>query len=372
MVSARRDRLPDVETLRATHALALEQLGQEPDQPGDEVSQWLDRAEQIVARIKQGIVDDLAGIDSVPASVDAWIAARREEAASHAALEKSDDQAKVRRAVAELDARHELGERREEILERLRRMREVERLGLAKAKTGTAAASKKMTALSRELVEADLQGALTRQLKALDFRGLEVVPKTRTKSGTPMMGLKFKTVDGPRSRWLSQASSGGFRWRCSSPDDSSPTRCHLCMSLSARRLPGLRSPSSTSCGSAIRLAMSARVCLGRGWLSRKRIAPLREKLGSVREAYESGDPDVYTGPVIEFCALLRGAFERTVEDRVFAGVITRREDSIHTKKLDRVHCTEEICELVDRGMDENSPCMTARLAMGLSCQRSMS
>jgi len=99
-----------------------------------------------------------------------------------------------------------------------------------------------------------------------------------------------------------------------------------------------------------------------GLSSKKRIGPLQEKLGSVREAYENGDPDVYAGPVIEFCALLRGAFERTVEDRVFGGVMTRREDSIHTKKLNRVHCTEEICEMVDRGMDENSPWVHDRAA----------
>jgi len=92
-----------------------------------------------------------------------------------------------------------------------------------------------------------------------------------------------------------------------------------------------------------------------GLSSGKRIGPLQDKVNAVRKAYETGDPDVYTGPVIECCALLRGAFERTVEDRVLAGVITRREDAVHTKQLDRVCCTKKICELVDRGMDENSP-----------------
>ncbi len=72
-------------------------------------------------------------------------------------------------------------------------------------------------------------------------------------------------------------------------------------------------------------------------------------------AYESGDPDVYTTPVHDFCRMLREAFEPTVEDRIFAGVITRREDAVHTKKMDQVHCTEEICRLVDRGMSDNSP-----------------
>jgi predicted ATPase len=402
-VSARRDRLPDIATLRATHAQALEQLGQEPGQPGDEVSQWLDRVEQVIDRIKQGELENLAGVDPLPASVETWIADRREEAASHAALEKSDDQGKVRRAVAELDARRELGERREEIIERLRRMREVERLEKAKAKTGTAAVSKKMTALSRELVEADLQGALTRQLKALDFRGLEVAPKTRTKSGTPMMGLKFKTVDGaPLTAVLSQGEQrrlslamflaemevlpGGspvvFDDPVSSIDQEG--RRHIARTLAelaANRqvivftheisfVHELERQAASRAALTIQHVLRIGDTAGNvrpslpweGLSSRKRIAPLQEKLGSVREAYESGDPDIYTGPVIEFCALLRGAFERTVEDRVFAGVITRREDSIHTKLLDRVHCTEEICQLVDRGMDENSPWVHDRAA----------
>jgi len=395
-VTTRRDRLPDIGTLRATHVQALEQLGQKSDEPGDDVSQWLDRAERVVDLIKHGDLGELKGIDPPPASVQAWIKARHEEAASHAALEKSDDQEEVRRAVAELDARHELGERRKEILERLRQIREVERLKQAKAKTGTAAVSKKMTTLSRELVEADLQGSLTRQLKALDFRGLEVVPKTRTKSGTPMMGLKFKTVDGaPLTAVLSQGEQrrlslamflaemevlpGGnpvvFDDPVSSVDQEG--RRHIARTLTElaanrqvivfthemsfvrelERQAASRTPLTIQ--HVLRIGNTTgnvRPSLPwEGLSSKKRIAPLREKLNSVREAYESGDPDIYTGPVIEFCALLRGSFERTVEDRVFAGVITRREDSIHTKRLDRVHCTEEICQLVDRGMDENSP-----------------
>lgn len=92
-----------------------------------------------------------------------------------------------------------------------------------------------------------------------------------------------------------------------------------------------------------------------GLASSKRKGPLVENLAAVRVAHESGDPDVYTTPVHDFCRMLREAFERTVEDRVFAGVITRREDAVHTKKMDRVHCTEEICKLVDRGMSDNSP-----------------
>jgi hypothetical protein len=92
-----------------------------------------------------------------------------------------------------------------------------------------------------------------------------------------------------------------------------------------------------------------------GLASSKRKGPLGDSLAAVREAYETSDSDVYTGPVHEFCRMLRETFKRTVEDRILAGVITRREDAVHTKRMDRIHCTEEICAMVDRGMSENSP-----------------
>ena len=84
-------------------------------------------------------------------------------------------------------------------------LREVERLTTAKRKIGTTALSTLITALSRQLVEADLQGSLNRHLQALNFQGLEVVVKSKTVRGKPMVSLRFKTVaDVPLNSVLSQ------------------------------------------------------------------------------------------------------------------------------------------------------------------------
>ncbi len=41
--------------------------------------------------------------------------------------------------------------------------------------------------------------------------------------------------------------------------------------------------------------------------------------------------------------------------RCFEGVITRRSDTVHTTALDNVVIDDQICELADRGIAENSP-----------------
>ena len=396
-VKARGDGLPDMETFRIRDTQTLERLGLEADQPGHKVSQWLDGAEGIVRRLKKGDLDGLKGVDPPPEEVESWITARREEAASHAALEKSDDQEKVRWTLAELDARHELRQRREEVLEHLAGLREVQRLKEAKAKASTGPVSIKMTALSRELVEANLQGALTQQLGALHFQGLAVELKARTKSGTPVVGLKFKTVEGvPLTDVLSQGEQrrlslamflaemevlpGGSPVVLDDPVSSvdQEGRRHIAQTLAQlaadRQLIVFthemsfvhelrKSARSEGVPIHIQHVLQIHDTAGHvrpslpweGLSSRERIGPLREKLQAVRKAYETGDPDVYKIHVTGFCASLRGSFERTVEDRVLAGVVTRREDMVHTQQLDRVNCTEEICDLVDRGMAENSP-----------------
>jgi hypothetical protein len=52
---------------------------------------------------------------------------------------------------------------------------------------------------------------------------------------------------------------------------------------------------------------------------------------------------------------LRAAFERAVEEEILGETVTRRDDTIHTKNLSKVVCTQQICALVDRGVDDCSP-----------------
>ena len=57
---------------------------------------------------------------------------------------------------------------------------------------------------------------------------------------------------------------------------------------------------------------------------------------------------------VEFCGLLRQAFERALEDKLLGGVVTRGDGGVHPQRMRLVALTQEICQLVDRGMDENS------------------
>jgi len=91
-----------------------------------------------------------------------------------------------------------------------------------------------------------------------------------------------------------------------------------------------------------------------GLKMRQRLEPLRAKLKAARALYDEGDEEGYKTTVIELCVLLRGSFERAVEEGVLAEIVTRREDNVRTTKLREIVCTEEICDLVDRGTDDNS------------------
>jgi len=92
-----------------------------------------------------------------------------------------------------------------------------------------------------------------------------------------------------------------------------------------------------------------------GLKATQRVVPLVEKLKTLEELRQGGDEDRYRTAITEYCGMMRGAFERAVEERVLAEVVTRRSDTVRTTALSKVALTDEICELVDRGMDENSP-----------------
>jgi hypothetical protein len=393
---AAREALPDIEAFRAAHSDIASRLGTDPEEPGHRILDWLDRAEAIVTRLRAGEVEGLEGIDASPVGeVEAWAADRRREAREHAVLEQSEDQEELKRGLDELEARFELDRRREEVLAHLAALREVDRLGKAKAKTGTGAVSNKMTTLSRDLVEADLQGALNSQLRALNFQGLAVEAKLKTVGGTTMFGLRFKSVDDvPLTSVLSQGEQrrlglAMFLAEMEVISDASPIvlddpvcsvdqegRRHIACTLVRlaadrqlivfthelsfiRELERQAPPSLPIHAQQVRRIGKT---VGHvdpdlpweGLKARQRLGPLHEKLNAARALYESGDEKRYKPAVIEFCVLLRGSFERAVEEGVLAEIVTRREDNVRTTKLREIVCTEEICVLVDRGTDENS------------------
>lgn len=183
-----RESLPDPGALRDRHAEMLTRLGLDPGQPGRLVSDWLEIAGAVAKRLRAGDLEGLTGLQAPPLEhVQSWAAKKSAEATEHAALEKVDDQEKLRKDLDELEARHQLSERRASVLAHVAGLRKCEQIEAARRKTSIGPVSSKITKLSKSFVEADLQGALNAQLEALDFQGLAVKAKPKTVEGKSMV-----------------------------------------------------------------------------------------------------------------------------------------------------------------------------------------
>lgn len=397
-VQRRVDELPDLRLLTARHRGALELLGG-PQGPRGLILDWIAQVEERMEAIRTGALDSVRPLSLIPDEIRQWITSRNAAATHHRALEQAENQSDVARRVREFSARRLLGERRDEILARRDALKVVARLEEVRAKLGTTRVSNKITSLSKAFVEADLQTRLNEQLRALNFNALEVQTKPRTVEGVAMVGLCFKTVNGvPLTDVLSDGeqrrlSLAMFLAEMEALPGSDPIvlddpvssidqegRRHIARTLVKlaitrqvivftheiafidalrRQAEQQREAAGLEFKHVVRHGPRAgHVGLELPWegLSPKdRIKPLRQKLKTVQEAHNSRDPEDYEVPVCDFCRKLRQAFERIIEVDVFAGTVLRGEDAIHTKKLRQVIWNEDVVDLIDRGMDENSP-----------------
>lgn len=405
-VNARRDRLaeeaeeanarlPNLDVIRARHADTFALLGTPDDKSGAALCTWLDQAERGLARLR---AVDLDGLEPLPVAPDltAAIAARDAEAARQAEIEKGAKTDELRKQLADLEARELLGERIEDVLARRAAMIEVERCAKVIPETTTAGVSRKIGTFTEQLVKKGLEQALRRQLEALEFRDIEVVPTTRTVRGTPVAGLAFKTVkDVPLTAVLSQGEQrrlalAMFLAEMEVRDDRSPVVfddptssidqegrrriARTLLRLGKRRqvivfthelslLVELQrhqiAASEVFAQHVKRLGGTVgHVFPGLPWdgLSPKeRLGYLNERLVSLKKDYDKNDVDLYAPKAEHFCKLLRSAFERTVEVGILCNVITRRNDTVTIPPLREINWTPEICDLLDRGVAENSP-----------------
>lgn len=189
------DQLPDVGVIRDRNQGAIDLLGDGEDELGSLVAGWLDLAETGFEQLRKAEFGNLKALD-VPPNLEPWINARREEVKRQVEIEKGEENEKARTELANLDSRQLLGERIEEFLAHIRALKKVDNLNEAISQTGTSGVSRKIGSLSQELIQGGLEEALKRQLEALEFRDIEVVPKTRIVKGQPVAGLVFKTVEG--------------------------------------------------------------------------------------------------------------------------------------------------------------------------------
>ena len=104
------------------------------------------------------------------------------------------------------------------------------------------------------------------------------------------------------------------------------------------------------------------------WVTQKiksRIGFLRNTLVRLKKLETDGLDDEYNMQVKGWYGLLREAWERCVEERLFKGAIERFSGEIHTKKLERVEVTPELVKMIDEGMTQASNWVHDQ-AMGLN------
>ncbi len=392
-----RDALPDIAAVQARNAAVLSLLADGPDGIGAGVEGWLTQAETVAARLRTGDLDELGGLGAPQLkALESWSSARTAEAGGHAALEDASERQRVQASLAQLEARDELGRRIDEVLAHVAALREVERLGAAKGKVGTTTLSSLITRLSRDLVEADLQGSLNRHLQALNFQGLEVVVKSKTVKGKPRVSLRFKTVaDVPLSSVLSQGEQrrlalAMFLAEMDVLGESNPivlddpvssidqegrrhiarTLCELARDrqvivfthelsfvheLRRQAHDGVPAHFQHLCRQGHRVGHVRAGLPWEGQTTKQRRQTLFDRLKELRAHHDAGDFDAYRRDVPGFCLMLRSSFERAVEEDLLGGTVTRRDDTIHTKNLHKIVLDRELCVLVDRGVDDCSP-----------------
>ncbi len=69
---------------------------------------------------------------------------------------------------------------------------------------------------------------------------------------------------------------------------------------------------------------------------KQRVDQMEKDVRAAKKHYDDGDEEPYRKAVVEIFGQLRAAWERALEDRVFAGVIMRHRDYLNTKQLKRV------------------------------------
>jgi ABC-type transport system involved in cytochrome c biogenesis ATPase subunit len=389
------DQLPDVGVIRDRNQGAVELLGHGEGELGVLVLKWLDLVEARFEQLRKAELENFKALDAPP-NLEPWINGRREEAKRQAEIERGEENEKARAELADLESRQLLGERIEEFLARIRALKKVDQLDKAISQTGTGGISRKIGTLSQELIQGGLEEALKRQLEALEFRDIEVVPKTRIVRGQPVAGLAFKTVEGvPLTSVLSHGeqrrlalamflaemevrsdpSPVVFDDPTSSIDQEGRRRIgRTLLKLGEKRqvivfthelslVLELQRHATPACEVFAQHVKRLGETVGHvqpslpwdGLSPRERLGDLDQKLLKLRAEYEKQDEENYAPQAGHFCKLLRAAFERAVEDSVLAGVVTRRSDAVHTKQLRTINWSSDICDLVDHGMNENSP-----------------
>jgi energy-coupling factor transporter ATP-binding protein EcfA2 len=81
---------------------------------------------------------------------------------------------------------------------------------------------------------------------------------------------------------------------------------------------------------------------------------LKNELQRIGKVHRTSDPEAYRFEVKAWCGLLREAWERCVEERLFKGVVSRHSYGVETQKLKNVVVTKDLIDNINDGMTKSS------------------
>lgn len=87
---------------------------------------------------------------------------------------------------------------------------------------------------------------------------------------------------------------------------------------------------------------------------KKRIGTLKDRLVRLKKVEKEGNEDEYLFAAKSWYGLLREAWERGVEERLFKGVVERFSIGIQTMRLKKIVVTPELIAEIEHGMTESS------------------
>ena len=87
---------------------------------------------------------------------------------------------------------------------------------------------------------------------------------------------------------------------------------------------------------------------------KSRIGTLKDKLVRVKKTEKERPEDEYIDAAKSWYLLLREAWERAIEERLFKGVVERFGFGIQSQRLKKVEITSELLDAVEEGMTESS------------------
>ena len=389
-------RLPNLEALASQASLVLDGEGVLEERVKAFLLSVSARISAIVgSATEQQVSAPPLAADPVP-SLAAFAEARRRAAAEQRALTSTEALGRAQRDITELENRIRLRERLSAVLERVESLNAMARLRKASAALTTTGLSRKIGEFTESAITAQLRHKLGEELEALHCDHLPVVIGSRGVKGRTQVSLRLTATrpvdvsdvlsEGERRAvalgfFLAEvaASEGGGGIILDDPVSSldHARRTYVAQRLvqeAAKRqtivfthdvvflleIQDLAERAKVACELRVvrRVGNSAGVASKElPWVAQnvgQRIKYLRNELQRLGAIERKGDPDVYRREVKQWFELLREAWERTVEEKLFNRVVQRFQPGIETLRLRPVTVTQAMTTAVEEGMTQAS------------------